>query len=85
LNCIGIKIKRGERGDCFSPKKKIDKEEVEKGGRGQASNHKLNITNEIILMITSSAILYVEMQRHRVICFIKSHCNTLYNAVGIYQ
>jgi len=58
------------------------------GEEGQVSGHKLNVTDgltdEIILTITPSAILFVSMPRYRVISLIKSQCNTVYNVIGIF-
>jgi len=39
---------------------------------GQASDHKLNITERIILIVTLSTILSVKISRHRTICFLES-------------
>jgi hypothetical protein len=68
--------------------KKMHKEDVEMREEGRVSGHKLNITDEltdkIILMVTPSTILSVEMSRHRMICLLESHCNTLRNVTGIY-
>lgn len=71
---------------------KITEERIRNGRRGeegQISNHKLNITDrltdKIILMVTSLAILSVKILYHHTICLLEFHCNTLHIIVGIYQ
>jgi hypothetical protein len=58
------------------------------GEEGWVPSHKLNINNgltdEIIPIVTSSAILLVEMPHHHKICLLESHYNTLHNVIGIY-
>ena len=59
------------------------------GEEGRAADHKFNIidgwTNRIILMITLSAILLVEMSCQRTVCFLQSYYNIVRNVVGIYR
>jgi hypothetical protein len=43
------------------------------------------LTDEIILMVTPSTILSVEMSRHRIIFLLESHYNTLRNVIDIYR
>ena len=68
--------------------KKLHKKEVEMK-EGQELGYKLNITdrltNKIILIVTTSVILSIEIPRHLMIFLLESHYNTLRNVVGIYR
>lgn len=59
------------------------------GEEGRVSGHKLKITDgltdRIILVVTSLAILLVSLSRHRMICLYKSHYNIVRNVVNIYR
>jgi hypothetical protein len=73
---------------AFYYKEKIHKKEVEIK-KDWLPYHKLNIINgltqEIVLMVTLSIILLIEMSHHCTIYLLKSHYNTLYNVVDTYR
>ena len=45
---------------------------------------KLNIIDGIILIVTPSTIVSVEMSCHHRICLFESHCNIAHNVVSIF-
>jgi hypothetical protein len=48
---------------------------------GWVSGHILNITNEIISMVTPLTFLSVPMPHHRMVWLFESHCNSIGNCV----
>ena len=56
---------------------------------GGEEGYKLNITSkmidEIIMMVTLSAVMLVEMLCHHIIFLLESHYNNLCNVAGIYR
>jgi hypothetical protein len=56
----------------------------EGGEKDLAPSHKLNITDNIISMVTLSVILSVEMSHHHMICLLESRCITVRNVASIY-
>jgi hypothetical protein len=64
--------------DLLQEKNKLGRRRIEGGGEeGRSSSHKLNITNDItnliILSITSLVILLIKISLHRMICPFESH------------
>ena len=83
LDCVEI---GGVRGWLFVAVKnaQIRGRNGEGGEKDRASSHKLNIIDNIISMVTPSAILSVEMSRHHMIYLLESRCITICNVASIY-
>jgi len=76
-------------GWLFVTEKNRQERSTTKGEESRAADHKFNIidgqTDRIILMITLSAILLVEMSCHLTVYFLQSHNNIICNVVDIYR